>query len=282
MTALAVVVGLAVLREGAEVVLFLYGIVAAGTSGSVAVARRRARASGRRSVHRADLLRAARDSGTAHLRRDDRADRTAGRRHGRAGGAVPRRRGPDQRAGATDYGTAPAWLPQDGIVGRLLHTLIGYTDRPTELQLDRLSRHARGHGGADLDGGAARGRSGRRPENLSASREPSRKNRECDVGSRSITLSNARAGPRGERLPCSQLRTVSIGTPMRAANCGLGELGARAHAASIGGIRAARPCRQCCPTAVAHLLRDFRKRARQARARFRREESRRSGRRPSV
>src|SRR5262245_7771387 len=32
MTALAVVVGLAVLREGAEVVLFLYGIVAAGTS----------------------------------------------------------------------------------------------------------------------------------------------------------------------------------------------------------------------------------------------------------
>jgi high-affinity iron transporter len=28
-----------------------------------------------------------------------------------------------------------AYLPQDGIVGRLLHTLVGYTDRPTELQL---------------------------------------------------------------------------------------------------------------------------------------------------
>ena len=27
------------------------------------------------------------------------------------------------------------WLPQDGIVGRILHALIGYTDRPTELQL---------------------------------------------------------------------------------------------------------------------------------------------------
>ena len=27
------------------------------------------------------------------------------------------------------------WLPQDGIVGRMLHALIGYTDRPTELQL---------------------------------------------------------------------------------------------------------------------------------------------------
>jgi high-affinity iron transporter len=25
--------------------------------------------------------------------------------------------------------------PQDGIIGRLLHTLIGYTDRPSELQL---------------------------------------------------------------------------------------------------------------------------------------------------
>src|SRR5215475_1085152 len=34
MTALAVVVGLAVLREGAEVVLFLYGVLAGGASGS--------------------------------------------------------------------------------------------------------------------------------------------------------------------------------------------------------------------------------------------------------
>src|SRR5665811_1940363 len=34
LTALAIVVGLAVLREGSEVVLFLYGIMAQGTSGS--------------------------------------------------------------------------------------------------------------------------------------------------------------------------------------------------------------------------------------------------------
>jgi high-affinity iron transporter len=26
-------------------------------------------------------------------------------------------------------------LPQDSLLGRLLHTLVGYTDRPTELQL---------------------------------------------------------------------------------------------------------------------------------------------------
>src|SRR5258708_5152668 len=34
LTALAIVVGLAVLREGSEVVLFLYGIMASGTAGS--------------------------------------------------------------------------------------------------------------------------------------------------------------------------------------------------------------------------------------------------------
>ena len=27
------------------------------------------------------------------------------------------------------------FLPQDSLIGRLLHTLIGYTDRPTELQV---------------------------------------------------------------------------------------------------------------------------------------------------
>jgi hypothetical protein len=37
-------------------------------------------------------------------------------------------------------------------------------------------------------------------------------------GACSMSLSSARAGPRGERLPCSQLRTVSTGTPMRDAN----------------------------------------------------------------
>ena len=52
LTALAVVVGLAVLREGSEVVLFLYGIFASGTSGIVAVGRRPARRRRRRGLHR--------------------------------------------------------------------------------------------------------------------------------------------------------------------------------------------------------------------------------------
>lgn len=134
LTALAVVVGLAVLREGSEVVLFLYGVLATGTSAS-------------------SLL--------------------VGGALGLAGGAaftaltyyglltVPARHifavttiliallAAGMAAQAVQYldaaGTinllgrqlwdSSAWLPQDSIIGRLLHTLIGYTDRPTELQL---------------------------------------------------------------------------------------------------------------------------------------------------
>jgi high-affinity iron transporter len=36
--------------------------------------------------------------------------------------------------GAQLWDSSP-WLPQDGIIGRLLHALVGYTDHPTELQL---------------------------------------------------------------------------------------------------------------------------------------------------
>ena len=52
LTALAIVVGLAVLREGSEVVLFLYGIFASGTSGARLVGRRIARRRRRRGLHR--------------------------------------------------------------------------------------------------------------------------------------------------------------------------------------------------------------------------------------
>src|SRR5439155_22046456 len=41
MTALAVVIGLAVLREGSEIVLFLYGVVATGTSAASLLMRGR-------------------------------------------------------------------------------------------------------------------------------------------------------------------------------------------------------------------------------------------------
>src|SRR5262249_37802393 len=129
------------------------------------------------------------------------------------------------------------WLPQDGIIGRMLHTLIGYTDPPTELQLiaylatltamaaltwlpaptpppPRPARGAYRPSLAAVSGQQRPGTHRRQGCGFAALRTA-----KATSGTSSITLSSARAGPRGERLPCSQLRTVSIGTPMRAANC---------------------------------------------------------------
>jgi high-affinity iron transporter len=114
MTALAVVVGLAVLREGSEVVLFLYGVLAAGTSGS--------------SLFVGGLLGLAAGAAFTAL--------IALLAAGMAAQAVQYL----DNAGVISVLGRRLWdssgiLPQDGMLGRLLHTLIGYTDRPTELQL---------------------------------------------------------------------------------------------------------------------------------------------------
>ncbi|MET0536680.1 MAG: FTR1 family protein [Xanthobacteraceae bacterium] len=134
LAALAMVVGLAVLREGSEVVLFLYGIVAAGASTS--------------SLFAGGMLGLA--AGAAF---------TALTYYGLI--AIPARYifavtsiliallAAGMAAQAVQYLDAAGlinvlgerlWdssslLPQDSLLGRLLHTLIGYTDRPTELQL---------------------------------------------------------------------------------------------------------------------------------------------------
>jgi high-affinity iron transporter len=134
MTALAVVVGLAVLREGSEVVLFLYGIVAAGTSAS--------------SLFIGGALGLA--AGAAFTALTYYGLLSIPARHiftvttvliallaaGMAAQAVQFL----DAAGLIDVlgnrlWDTSGWLPQDGIIGRLLHTLVGYTDRPTELQL---------------------------------------------------------------------------------------------------------------------------------------------------
>jgi high-affinity iron transporter len=134
MTALVLVVGLAVLREGAEVVLFLYGIVATGTSPSSLLLG-------------GGLGLAAGGAFTALTYYGLLAVPT---RHiftvttiliallaaGMAAQAVQFL----DAAGMIDVlghrlWDSSSWLPQDGIAGRMLHTLIGYTDRPSELQL---------------------------------------------------------------------------------------------------------------------------------------------------
>jgi high-affinity iron transporter len=134
MTALAVVVGLAVLREGSEVVLFLYGILATGTSASL--------------LFTGGVLGLA--AGAAF---------TALTYYGLL--SIPPRHifavttvliallAAGMAAQAVQYLDAAglinvlgrrlwdssSWLPQDGMLGRLLRTLVGYTDRPTEMQL---------------------------------------------------------------------------------------------------------------------------------------------------
>jgi len=134
LTALAVVVGLAVLREGSEVVLFLYGIFASGTDGM--------------SLFTGGILGVA--AGAAF---------TAFTYFGLL--AIPTRyiflvtswliallaagmaaqsvqflnnAGLVVALDRTVWDTS--WLLSEGsIFGRLLHTLIGYTERPTEMQV---------------------------------------------------------------------------------------------------------------------------------------------------
>ena len=132
--ALGIVVGLAVLREGSEVVLFLYGVLASGTSGT--------------SVLLGGLLGIL--TGAAFSAMTYCGLLAIPLRHifsvttvliallaaGMAAQAVQFL----DAAGIVTVLTHQLWdtswlLPQDSVIGRMLHTLIGYTDRPTELQL---------------------------------------------------------------------------------------------------------------------------------------------------
>ena len=134
LTALAVVVGLAVLREGSEVVLFLYGIFASGTSGSallvggvLGVAAGAAFTGltyfGLLAIPNRYIF-----SVTSWL--------IALLAAGMAAQAVQflNNAGVLVALDRTVWDTS--WLLSDGsLFGKLLHTLIGYTERPTEMQL---------------------------------------------------------------------------------------------------------------------------------------------------
>lgn len=134
LTALAIVVGLAVLREGSEVVLFLYGILASGTSGSsLALGGLLGIAAGAAftgSTYFGLLAIPSRYifSVTSWL--------IALLAAGMAAQAAQflNNAGFAEVLGTTVWDTS--WLLSEGsVLGRLLHTLIGYTEQPTELQL---------------------------------------------------------------------------------------------------------------------------------------------------
>ena len=134
LTALAIVVGLAVLREGSEVVLFLYGIFASGTCGMALLV------GGMLGVLAGAAFTALTYFGLLAIPTRYIFSVTswliALLAAGMAAQAVQflNNGGVAVVLDRTVWDTS--WLLSEGsIFGRLLHTLIGYTERPTEMQL---------------------------------------------------------------------------------------------------------------------------------------------------
>jgi high-affinity iron transporter len=134
LTALAIVVGLAVLREGSEVVLFLYGIMASGTSASALLV--------------GSLLGIA--AGAAFTALTYFGLLAVPSRYifsvtswliallaaGMAAQAVQFLNSAGVVVALSETVWDTSWLLSEGsILGLLLRTLIGYTERPTEMQL---------------------------------------------------------------------------------------------------------------------------------------------------
>jgi high-affinity iron transporter len=134
LTALAIVVGLAVLREGSEVVLFLYGIFASGTSGSALLL------GGVLGVVAGAAFTALTYFGLLAIPSRYIFSVTSWLIALLAAGMAAQSVQFLYNAGLvvaldrTVWDTS--WVLSDGsLFGRLLHTLIGYTERPTEMQL---------------------------------------------------------------------------------------------------------------------------------------------------
>jgi len=131
---LALVVGLAVLREGSEVVLFLYGIAAGGTEAGAmwtgAAAGLAAGAAVGALMYRGLLRIPSRHlfSVTGWM-----IVLLAAGMAGQAGAYLV-------QAGLLPGLVEPLWdsslwLPQDSIIGEVLHVLVGYADRPSLMQV---------------------------------------------------------------------------------------------------------------------------------------------------
>lgn len=134
LTALAIVVGLAVLREGSEVVLFLYGIMASGTSGSALVV------GGLLGIAAGVAFSALTYFGLLAISNRHIFSVTSWLIALLAAGMAAQSVHFLNNAGlvlALDHTVwDTSWLLSEGsIVGRLFHALIGYTERPTQMQL---------------------------------------------------------------------------------------------------------------------------------------------------
>ena len=134
LTALAVVVGLAVLREGSEVVLFLYGIMASGTSGSALLV------GGLLGIAAGAAFTALTYLGLLAIPNRHIFSVTSWLIALLAAGMAAQAVQFLNNAGVVVALDQTLWdtswlLSEKSILGRLLHTLIGYIDQPTEMQL---------------------------------------------------------------------------------------------------------------------------------------------------
>jgi high-affinity iron transporter len=134
LTALAIVVGLAVLREGSEVVLFLYGIMASGTTGSALLI------GGVLGIAGGAVFTALTYLGLLAIPNRHIFSVTSWLIALLAAGMAAQAVQFLNSAGLVVALDHTLWdtswlLSEKSIFGRLLHTLIGYIDRPTEMQL---------------------------------------------------------------------------------------------------------------------------------------------------
>ncbi len=134
LTALAIVVGLAVLREGSEVVLFLYGIFASGTSGSALLV------GGLLGIAAGAAFTAFTYFGLLAIPTRYIFSVTSWLIALLAAGMAAQSVQFLNNAGTVVALDSTVWdtswlLSEGSIFGRMLHALIGYTERPTEMQL---------------------------------------------------------------------------------------------------------------------------------------------------
>ncbi len=134
LTALAIVVGLAVLREGSEVVLFLYGIMASGTSGSALLV------GGVFGIAAGAAFTALTYYGLLAIPNRYIFSVTSWLIALLAAGMASQAVQFLNNAGLAIVLERAVWdtswlLSEGSLLGKLLHTLIGYSERPTELQL---------------------------------------------------------------------------------------------------------------------------------------------------
>ena len=135
LTALSIVVGVAVLREGSEVVLFLYGIASAGGTTQSAML-----AGGALGLIAGGAVSALMYFGLLAIPAGRLFHVTSWLITLLAAGMAAQAVQFIQQAGYLELLTGTVWdtswlLSQDSIGGRLLHTLVGYNDTPNGLQI---------------------------------------------------------------------------------------------------------------------------------------------------